>query len=278
MRLYPCAASARNSASVMALRQVASTRCNGCGARLRTGRRWRRTVSGAIAVVHRHPVDSDGRRCGRSGRSSSRIRRNETDAVGDRGERRNYTIGIEVLHRLALVVAIRHDQHGAAGGARRLGIVDRSRRPSAVGSPAHAEASPRRGEAAQDPASSRADRRRRPTSVEITRDPRALEVRPDEARCLVGDDRERKAHRDKPVEPLDHPRKRQRLAAEKRRVVRLIARERVARLRRSSSASGDTPVACASARRTRLRHALADHRADGRPSAPAAIRARRAAR
>ena len=158
MRLYPCAASARNSASVMMLQRFSlqlQRYCRGVAvsarreARTHDGRRQRQSLPRGhdhgplVAVVN---VEAHVQ--------PSRIR------SGKFVERGNYTIAIQALHGPPFVVTVRHAEDRASRRARGLRIVGRIAAASAGGPARHRNAW-RHAAAAADPVFSRPANRRR---------------------------------------------------------------------------------------------------------------------
>jgi len=195
----------------------------------------------------------------RRGAISRQRRREGPHALGEFDQRFDDAVGVDVLHRLALVVAVGQDQHRAARGARRLRVVERVAH--------HQQALGRNAKPCRD-VQQRVGRRLLRRQIvaadhdpEIMRDPGHVEVRTHEAGRLVGDDRHRHAGRGEPVEALAHPRIEPGLAAELRRVMRLVALEGRAQLllvdgdRRDAERGGQRPA-------HEVRHALADQVAD----------------
>jgi hypothetical protein len=164
------------------------------------------------------------------------------------------------LHRLALAVTVGQHQDRAAGRTRREHVVVRVadhqqpvRRHAEGGRNVEQRARVRL--ARWEVVAADNDREER-------LDPRLREMRPHEARRLVGDDGQRKTHRAHALEARHHAGERARLAAEAGGVMRLVTHERIAELalidrrRRGLRGERERPA-------HEIGHALADERADG---------------
>src|SRR5438874_2961983 len=219
MRLYPCAASARNSASVMMLQRFSLQLQRYCGASLssarRDGGRSRLAPPAPFVAVPGAAVANTSVEVHRSG---------ESNPFGKFVQRGNYTITIQALHRPPLVVAVRHAENRATCRTRGLRIVggiaeqqqpiDRYTKVARcmpqwrrIGLPGGKRV------AADD-------------ETEVRCEPGLVEMRPGEAARLVGHAGKSEPCRREALEAFAHARKNGRLASEHAFVCILVHRER----------------------------------------------------